>query len=378
MVLNQLLGNPARTRGTTLADGLADADHPLRAAMDSLNVNCFLADPGLDLVYMNRKAAETIASLGPAIRSSFGVELRDLLGGSIHRFHKDPARVERILQEPGALPRTAVFTFGGVSLRTHIDAVTDAAGTRLGYCVAWENVTERNLRAAEAAEGTAEVLRGLAAISKSIVDTSSVTSMRSDTAATATEELRSAVQEIARSSSEATNQVQQAVSATLEGVQKLKDLQRAATEIGEFLRLITSVAEQTKMLALNATIEAARAGAAGKGFAVVADEVKQLAGTTAASIGDIESRIDAIQTAADEGVGALATIEGLVQRISESQETVAAAIEEQSTVSSEISQAIGEIASNAREASEQSAQINTRVDQVTQHTRTLGAIISDS
>ena len=378
MALNQLLGSSARGRGATLHDTLADPDHPLRAVLDSLAVNCFIADLGLKLVYANRKAEETLRTLAPAIRSSFGVELRDLLGGSIHRFHKDPARIERILQEPGALPRTAVFTFGGVSLRTHINAVTDATGTRIGYCVAWENVTERNARAQEASTGTTEVLRDLAHISQAIVDTSQVSSSQANTAASATEELRSAVQEIARSSSEATTQVDQAVAATLEGVQKLKDLQRAGAEIGEFLRLITSVAEQTKMLALNATIEAARAGAAGKGFAVVADEVKQLAGTTAASISDIESRIDAIQTAADEGVGALATIERLVQKISESQETVAAAIEEQSAVSSEIAHAIGQIASNAREAADQSAQINQRVDQVTQHTNTLGALIADS
>ena len=378
MALNQLLGSSARSRGTTLRDALADPADPVRVVLDSLAVNCFVADLGLGLVYANRKAEDTLRTLAPAIRSSFGVELRDLLGGSIHRFHKDPARIERILHEPGALPRTAVFTFGGVSLRTHINAVTDSAGTRIGYCVAWENVTERNARAQEASHGTTEVLRGLADISRAIVDTSQVTSAQSNTAAAATEELRSAVQEIARSSSEATSQVHQAVAATLEGVQKLKDLQRAGAEIGEFLRLITSVAEQTKMLALNATIEAARAGAAGKGFAIVADEVKQLAGTTAASISDIESRIEAIQSAADEGVGALATIERLVQKISDAQETVAAAIEEQSAVSSEIAYAIGEIASNAREAADQSAQINARVDQVTQHTSTLGALIADS
>jgi methyl-accepting chemotaxis protein len=378
MALNQLLGSPARNRAGTIHDALAEPDHPLRATVDSLNINCFIADTGLNLIYMNRRAEETIRTLAPTIRSTFDVELRDILGGSIHRFHKDPARIERILSEPGGLPRTAVFTFGGISLRTHINAVTDTKGVRLGYCVAWENVTERNHRAQEASEGTASVLRSLADISQSIVDSSSVTSQQSNTAATATEELRAAVQEIARSSSEATSQVQQAVAATVEGVQKLKDLQRAGAEIGEFLRLITSVAEQTKMLALNATIEAARAGSAGKGFAVVADEVKQLAGTTAASISDIESRIEAIQNAADEGVGALATIESLVQRINESQESVAAAIEEQSAVSSEIAHAITEIAANARDAAEQSAMINTGVDEVTAHTRTLGALIADS
>ena len=177
---------------------------------------------------------------------------------------------------------------------------------------------------------------------------SQTTANQADAAAAATEELRAAVSEIARSSSSSTNQTRSAVAATAEGVEKLRDLQRTSTEIGEFLRLITGVAEQTKMLALNATIEAARAGEAGKGFAVVADEVKQLAGTTAASIGDIEARIGAIQTAASAGFDALARIEQLINGISESQETVAAAIEEQSAVTSELSAAVATISEAAR------------------------------
>jgi methyl-accepting chemotaxis protein len=42
-------------------------------------------------------------------------------------------------------------------------------------------------------------------------------------------------------------------------------LSAAGREVGDVVRLITQIAEQTNPPALNATIEAARAGTAGKG-----------------------------------------------------------------------------------------------------------------
>jgi len=96
--------------GRSLQQLLGDGDAPLRAVLDSVFVNCFVADLDLTLIWMNRKATVTLQGLGPAIQDAFGLNLGQVLGGSIHRFHQDPARVERILHEPGALPREAVFT----------------------------------------------------------------------------------------------------------------------------------------------------------------------------------------------------------------------------------------------------------------------------
>ena len=69
----------------------------------------------------------------------------------------------------------------------------------------------------------------------------------------------------------------------------------ASREIQEVVRVISAIANQTRLLALNATIEAARAGEAGLGFAVVASEVKQLADSTAESTGRIGSQVEAMQ-----------------------------------------------------------------------------------
>lgn len=363
---------------STLHAALADPTSPARATLDSLNGNCFIADTDLNLVYMNRKASETVKELAPAVRSAFNMSLDQLLNGSIHRFHKDPARIDRILADRSALPRTAVFSFGGMTLRTHINAIDDQAGTRHGFVVMWDNVSGRNASAMHAFGDVQQATGRIQGISEHLLDVAGDTSAQADTAAAATEELRAAVAEIARSSAHVADQVREAMAASSEGVRKMEELQKSSEEIGDFLRLITGIAEQTKMLALNATIEAARAGAAGRGFAVVADEVKQLAGATSASITDIESRIAAIQRSAAEGVTTLASITSLVDKINESQDTVAAAIEEQSAVTSEIAQAIALIAQGAKDTVDQSNLLPDAVSSVTSETTTLHEIIINS
>ncbi|HEY6795078.1 MAG TPA: methyl-accepting chemotaxis protein [Kineosporiaceae bacterium] len=376
MTLNLL--SPGSRRGNSegiLARMLADATNPLAATLGCLPGNCFIADLDLNLVWINAAARATLGTLAPALRSAFGINVAELVGGSIHRFHSDPARIERILREPGSLPRSATFEFGGITVQTQINAVTDRSGQRHGYVVLWRDCSERNA-AADAAYQAVE--QSCAAVRRTVHDMLEVarsTSEQAETAAAATEELRAAVAEIARSSSASSTQTRQAVVAVSEGAEKLRDLQRSSTEIGDFLRLITGVAEQTKMLALNATIEAARAGEAGKGFAVVADEVKQLAGTTSASIGDIEARIEAIQRAAAEGVDALARIEHLIQTISEGQETVAAAIEEQSAVTAELSSSVTDIAEGARRAADQTEHSDTALADVIDRTASLRRLL---
>src|ERR1019366_10193 len=124
-------------------------------------------------------------------------------------------------------------------------------------------------------------------------------------------------------------------------VSKLGD---SSTEIGQVIKVITSIAQQTNLLTLNATIEAARAGEAGKGFAVVANEVKELAKETAKAIEDISRKIEAIQSDTTGAVSAIGEIGTVITQISDIQTTIASAVEEQSVTSNEISRNLAEAA----------------------------------
>jgi methyl-accepting chemotaxis protein len=119
-------------------------------------------------------------------------------------------------------------------------------------------------------------------------------------------------------------------------------LGESSAEIGNVIKVITSIAQQTKLLALNATIEAARAGEAGKGFAVVANEVKELAKETAKATEDISQKIEAIQTDTRGAVTAIGQIGDIISQINDLQNTIASAVEEQTATTNEMSRNVAE------------------------------------
>ncbi len=169
--------------------------------------------------------------------------------------------------------------------------------------------------------------------------------------ASATEELSSSVTEISRQVQESARMASDAVGQARSTTDRVSELSKAASRIGDVVELINTIAGQTNLLALNATIEAARAGEAGRGFAVVASEVKALAEQTAKATGEIGQQISGIQAATQESVGAIKEISGTIERLSEISSTIAAAVEEQGAATQEISRNVQQAAQGTQQVS---------------------------
>jgi methyl-accepting chemotaxis protein len=197
-------------------------------------------------------------------------------------------------------------------------------------------------------------------------------------AATAVNEMTSAVEEVARnavSTSEASSESNSAAQAgqarvldTVNSIQTLsgnvqqtsvlvQNLADQSKDIGKVLDVIRSIAEQTNLLALNAAIEAARAGESGRGFAVVADEVRALAHRTQQSTLEIDKMVSTMRSGSSEalesmmvsrsratqtldlamGAGdSLQQITSSINQISERNLVIASAAEEQAQVAREV------------------------------------------
>ncbi|QJB56873.1 methyl-accepting chemotaxis protein [Pseudodesulfovibrio sp. zrk46] len=280
--------------------------------------------------------------------------------------------------------------------------VKDRDGSILGDLVVARDVTEIIRREAEAAANLnmiREVGMEISSAAQELVNSTEALSTRiesisegahtqqeiSSEAAAAMGQMNETVSEVARNASGAAEQAEEARTRAAEGSkiveesieaissvsQQAGDLKLSMDElgshtesIGDIIRVINDIADQTNLLALNAAIEAARAGEAGRGFAVVADEVRKLAEKTMDATKNVAEAIESIQqvarhniesmdaaalsvTQATEFAGksgdALQAIVQLVEGTTGQVRSIATAAEEQSAASEHVMSSVSEV-----------------------------------
>ena len=141
---NSLMGAVAEVIEKTLENAR------LRSALDNVTANVMIADGKHDIVYANRAVMDMFNAAESDIRSELPqFRTSEILGGSIDRFHKNPAHQRGMLERLSSTYR-AQIKLGGRTLTVVANPVLDSKGRRLGAVVEWQDITVQ-LAAEEAA-----------------------------------------------------------------------------------------------------------------------------------------------------------------------------------------------------------------------------------
>lgn len=318
----------------------------LQAVLDGLPVNVLVADRDLTVVYMTPQARRTLEGLRDVVTAEFGVNIDDTIGRSMHRYHKNPGKVDRILAHPEAFPHRASFSFGNLELMGTTCGVYTDSGELAGYVTTLDNVTDRHdmvHKLAETARDLTTSATGLSSLSDTLAATSDHARETAAVLEAENHQLTDTIASVSASTTAASSATRRVVASARSVTDSVAALHQSSVQIGDITHLITVIAEQTKLLALNATIEASRAGEAGKGFAVVANEVKSLA--------------QRAHAATDRIAGTIATLQADITAAGAAIDTIAADIGDVDARQTEIGSAVDRQAAGARETAAAVAQV---------------------
>ncbi len=137
------------------AAGGGEVTEDLFALMDVLEyapINIMIADADEKIVFVNKRAREVLGSVEEELASYLpGFRVDEVVGGSIHRYHKNPDAVKMILNgiKPGDA-RKGEITPGRFIFAHETRRLMDKDGNHLGFVVQWNDVTEERQREEQA------------------------------------------------------------------------------------------------------------------------------------------------------------------------------------------------------------------------------------
>ena len=179
-----------------------------------------------------------------------------------------------------------------------------------------------------------------------------------------------------------------------QSLSEIIDLGDKSKEISQVMKIINTIADQTKLIAFNAALEASSAGEAGQRFGVVAAEIRRLADSVTESTGEIETKVAQIQSAiqrlvitSEKGAGnisvgmeaATGTADQLnllvatAQRTANAAKQISLSTQQQKSASAQVVVALREIVS----ASAQTAQAITHISETSKKLTVLTAELDD-
>ncbi len=125
----------------------------LKDVLEYAPINIMMADADENVVFLNHRAREVLAGLeDELVKYLPGFKVAEVMGGSIHRYHKDPDAIKKILHglKPGSVHKGEI-TPGPYVFEHETRLLVDRNGDLAGYVVQWYDVTEKCLKEEQAA-----------------------------------------------------------------------------------------------------------------------------------------------------------------------------------------------------------------------------------
>ncbi|MEK6748228.1 MAG: methyl-accepting chemotaxis protein [Pseudomonadota bacterium] len=124
----------------------------LKDILEFAPINIMIADANENIIFVNKRSRDILQNVeGELAKYLPGFSANQVLGGSIHRYHKDPGAIKRILHglQPG-MTRKGEIAPGHFVFEHETRVLVDRAGQRLGYVVQWHDVTEKRQKEEQA------------------------------------------------------------------------------------------------------------------------------------------------------------------------------------------------------------------------------------
>lgn len=125
----------------------------LKDVLEHAPINIMMADADENVVFVNQRAREVLTEVEDELAKYLpGFKVSEVMGGSIHRYHKDPDAIKRILHglKPGSV-HIGEITPGHFVFEHETRLMVDSNGDLAGYVVQWFDVTEKRQKEEQAA-----------------------------------------------------------------------------------------------------------------------------------------------------------------------------------------------------------------------------------
>ncbi len=280
---------------------------------------------------INTMSSNLRAMLGKIRATGSGLaEAMTFINGAAVKMSQGAKVQQESTEQTAMIVNEMVASIKGVddNARDMSRAATDASSSASEMASSVEEVARNAGSLSSAVEDTSSSIEQMIASIKQVSENTDSLSTSAEQTSSSITEMSASVKEVEQRAFESTRLAERvsrdasergitAATEAIRGMQKIKDtveataevlnrLGKRSKEIGQILKVIDEVTDQTSLLALNAAILAAQAGEHGKGFAVVSEEIKDLAERTAASTQEISGLIASVQEETAESIQAMA------------------------------------------------------------------------